>query len=71
MKLLFIDTRQMLQTVPADLDLPITLQGIYSCFEKVCRIKNVHATIPKGYMRYDQYAVPDTVAVQSSIVAFL
>ena len=71
MKLLFIDTRQMLQTVPADLDLPITLQGIYSYFEKVCRKKNVYATIPKGNMRYDQYAVPDTVAVQSSIVAFL
>ena len=39
MKLLFIDTRQMLQTVPADLDLPITLLGIYSYFEKVCRKK--------------------------------
>ena len=34
--------------------------------------KNVfHATIPKGNMGYDQYAVPDTVAVESSIVAFL
>ena len=33
--------------------------------------KNVPATIPKGNMGYDQYAVPDTVAVESSIVAFL
>ena len=33
--------------------------------------KNVHATIPKGNMGYDQYAIPDTVAVESSIVAFL
>ena len=33
--------------------------------------KNVHATIPKGNMGYDQYAVPDTVAVEFSIVAFL
>ena len=33
--------------------------------------KNVHATMPKGNMGYDQYAVPDTVAVESSIVAFL
>ena len=33
--------------------------------------KNMHATIPKGNMGYDQYAVPDTVAVESSIVAFL
>ena len=36
---------------------------------KVVR-KNMHATIPKGNMGYDQYAVPDTVAVESSIVAF-
>ena len=33
--------------------------------------KNVQATIPKGNMGYDQYTVPDTVAVESSIVAFL
>ena len=32
--------------------------------------KNMHVTIPKGNMGYDQYAVPDTVAVESSIVAF-
>ena len=32
--------------------------------------KNVHTTIPKGKMGYDQYAVPDTVAVESSVVAF-
>ena len=33
--------------------------------------KNVHATIPKGNMGYDQYTVPDTVAVELSFVAFL
>ena len=33
--------------------------------------KNVHATIPKGDMGYDQYTVPDTVAVKTSFVAFL
>ena len=33
--------------------------------------KNVHATIPKGNMGYGQYTVPDTVAVESSFVAFL
>ena len=32
--------------------------------------KNVHATIPKGNMGYDQYAFPDTDAVKSSIFAF-
>ena len=35
------------------------LLTIYSYFEKGCR-KNVHATIPRGDMGYDQYAVPDT-----------
>ena len=33
--------------------------------------KIVHATIPKGNMGYDQYAVPETVAVEFSIVTFL
>ena len=42
---------------------------IYSHFENGCR-KNVHATIPKSNMGYDQYAVPDIVVVESSIVAF-
>ena len=34
--------------------------------------KNVQATIPKGNMlEYDQYTVPDNVAVELSFVAFL
>ena len=33
--------------------------------------KNVHATIPKGNMGYDQYTVPDTVTVKTSFIAFL
>ena len=33
--------------------------------------KNVHVTIPKGNMGYDQYTVPDTVAVKTSFIAFL
>ena len=32
---------------------------------------HTHATIPKGNMGYDQYAVPGTIAVESSIVALL
>ena len=32
---------------------------------------NVHATIPKGNMGYDQYIVPDSVAVKPTFVAFL
>ena len=33
--------------------------------------KNVYATIPKGNMGYDQYTVPDFVAVETTFVAFL
>ena len=33
--------------------------------------KTVHATIPKGNMGYDQYTVPDIVAVDNTFVAFL
>ena len=39
-----------------------TALHVYSYFEKLVR-KNVYARIPKGYMGYDQYPVPDTVAV--------
>ena len=41
----------------------------YSYFEKGYRIK-AHATIPKGNLRYDQYTVPDTEAVQPAFAAF-
>ena len=34
-------------------------------------LRKVVATIPKGNMGYDQYAVPDTVAVEHTFVAFL
>ena len=43
--------------------------AFFSYFEK--SLKNVHAAIPKGNIRYDQYTVPDTVAVELSFVAFL
>ena len=33
--------------------------------------KNVHATKLKGNMGYDQYTVPETVAVEPTFVAFL
>ena len=32
--------------------------------------ENVHVTIPKGNMGYDQYTVPETVAVEPTFVAF-
>ena len=28
----------------------------------------MHATIPKGNMRYDQYTVPDFVAVENTLL---
>ena len=39
--------------------------SIYSCFEKGCR-KNAHAAIPSGNLGYDQYTVPDIVAVETN-----
>ena len=33
--------------------------------------KNVHVTIPKGNMGYDQYTVPAFAAVEPTFVAFL
>ena len=33
--------------------------------------KNVHATIPKGNMGYNQYIVPAFAAVEPTFVAFL
>ena len=43
---------------------------IYSYFEKGCG-KNVHATIPKGNMGYDQYTVPDDCSCRSYLCCFL
>ena len=33
--------------------------------------KNVHGTIAKGNEGYDQYTVPDAIAVEPTFVAFL
>ena len=42
----------------------------YSYFEKSCRKKCVRDN-PEGNMAFAQYAVPDTVAVEPTFVAFL
>ena len=54
------------------LNIPKTVlaYSAYSYLEKVVG-KNVHAIIPKSNMGYDQYTVPDTVAVEPTFVAFL
>ena len=43
--------------------------SVHSYFEEGFR-KNVQATIPKGNMGYDQCTFPDTVAIESTFVAF-
>ena len=43
----------------------------YTAISRKVVSKNVHATIPKGNMGYDQYTVPDPVAVEPTFVAFL
>ena len=43
---------------------------VHSYFETVVG-KNVHGTIPKGNMGYEQFPVLDTVAVEPSFDAFL
>ena len=47
-----------------EIDLYVTFCcGILRYFEQGCR-KNVHATIPRGNVGYDQYTVPHTAAVE-------
>ena len=43
----------------------------YTAISRKVVVKTVHATIPKGNTGYDQYTVPDTVAVEPTFVAFL
>ena len=45
--------------------------ALYTAISRTVVVKNVHATIPKGYMGYHQYTAPDTVAVEPTFVAFL
>ena len=47
---------------------------MYTAISRKVVRKIVHATIPKGDVGYDQYTVPvvpDTVAIESTFVAFL
>ena len=43
----------------------------YTAISRKVVARNVHATIPKGNMGYDQYTVPHVVAVEPTFVAFL
>ena len=41
---------------------------LYTAISRKVVGKSVHATIPKGSMGYEQYAVPDTVAVEPTLL---
>ena len=43
----------------------------YTAISRKVVVKNVHATIPKGNMGYDQFTAPETVAVEPTFVTFL
>ena len=47
------------------------LTSSYTAISRKVVGKNVHATITKGNLGYDQYTVSDTVAVKPTFVAFL
>ena len=44
---------------------------MYTAISRKVVGKNAHATIPKGNMGYDQYTVPDTIAVEPTFAIFL
>ena len=44
--------------------------SIYTAISRKFVGKNVHATIPKGNMGYNQYTVPNIVAVEPFVVFF-
>ena len=46
-----------------------SLFSFYTAISRKVVGKNVHATIPKGSMGYDQFTVPDTVAFEPTFVA--
>ena len=51
----------------ADNRLLVLVCCVYTDISRKVVGKNVHATIPKGNMGYDQYTVPDTVAVEPTL----
>ena len=44
---------------------------LYTAISRKVVAKTVHATMAKGSKGYDQWLVPDTVAVEPTFVAFL
>ena len=60
--------RKAVAFLPLEISLGVVLNTAIS--RKVV-VKSVHASISKGNMGYDQYTVPDTVAVEPTFVALL
>ena len=46
------------------------METLYTAILRKVVAKVVHATIPEGNMGYDQYTVPNTVAVELTFFAF-
>ena len=46
----------------------VNLTNLYTAISRKVVGKSVHAAIPKGNMGYDQYTVPDTVAVEPTLL---
>ena len=44
---------------------------LYTAISRKIVGKNVHATIPKDNMGFDQHSIPDTLAVEPTFVTFL
>ena len=57
--------------VPSILHQCIALVHLCTAISRKVAGRNVHETIPKGNMGYDQYTVPDFVAVEPTFVVFL
>ena len=56
---------------PGEPNYPADEHCAYTAISRKVVGKTVHATISKGNMGYDQYTVPDTVAVEPTFIAFL
>ena len=62
MKVVLIELASRITTVARGKYFPF-YSNLYTAISRKVVGKTVHATIPKGNMGYDQYTVPDTVAV--------
>ena len=55
------------KNISITIDIP-QISALYTAISRKVVGENVHGTIPKGNMGYDQYTVPDTVAVEPAFL---